>query len=78
MTGMKKWNPRYVLYATAHGNTPEQQKLKDKSNFQYAGWITERWAEWRKLNGRTRWSGLERKDHSAFDAWLSSEVAKSE
>jgi hypothetical protein len=28
-----KWNPRYVIYAEAHGNSPEKQSELDESEW---------------------------------------------
>ena len=32
-TTKKDWNPRYVIYALAHGNTPDVMLAKDKERY---------------------------------------------
>jgi hypothetical protein len=49
------WNPRYVCYAKAHGNTPEQQMEQDRTLWPgglmcgFILWIDKRKAEFREV-----------------------------
>lgn len=70
------WNRRYVVYARAHGQTPEQMGSSDVQLWPggrmtgYIVWIEERWSEYRALRGWIRQYPLSPADHAAFDAWL--------
>ncbi len=71
---MKEWNPRYVAYAASNGLTPEAQMEHDTEEFpggKMAGfilWMSRKWQEWRKANGRKWWDPTSDEDQAAFDA----------
>jgi hypothetical protein len=70
----EQWNPRYVLYARAHGRTPEEMLAHDDEAFPggiMAGfiiWINQQWnafVEFKKCSRHwVRWYDRE------FDPWL--------
>lgn len=71
MSTTTEWNPRYVAYAAAHGNTPEAQRLADKNMASFLAWLRTKWAEFDAahpaLRGRSRMLST---TQEAFDAWL--------
>jgi hypothetical protein len=73
---MTRVNPRYVAYARAHGMTPARMAREDRKRWPggcgtgFVIWCHERWAEWRKENGRPPHDALTDADYAAFDAWL--------
>ena len=52
----RKWNPRYVCYAKAHGRTPEEQMAHDKVEHPggcmcgFILWLGAKWDEWIATN----------------------------
>lgn len=66
----EKFTARYTAYATAHGNTPEQQLTADRVRWpggHMAGfivWIDEKWREFGRPQTITDEVSV------AFDAWL--------
>lgn len=74
--GVDTFNSRYVEYARAHGNTPEDQLVADRqawpggimAGFQL--WMGDRWSDWLREHGRRFDDYLSDADHVAFDAWL--------
>ena len=80
----KSWNPRFIAYAKAHGNTPEGQLEADRVQFPggcmcgFLLWMNQQWGEFCKLHG------VSNPDHAylklgaecgrIFDAWLESHV----
>lgn len=72
---MERWNPRYVAYARAHGNTPEYQSALDRERYPggrmagYLVWVSANWREWHADTGRGPLP-LTAADHAEFDAWL--------
>lgn len=77
---MSEWNPRYVLYAKAHGATPEEMLKRDEKRWPggkmvgFTQWIQERWLGWDKARGyATREIGqfhAAGDGHADFDKWL--------
>jgi hypothetical protein len=75
------WNPRYVAYARAHGNTPEHQSALDRERFpggRMAGflvWLGEQHRAYTSagLHVGSVWTDP---DHAEFDAWLLAQTAK--
>ena len=63
---MRAYQPRFVLYARAHGKRPEDSF----ENWHFVNWIHARWRQWDALTGH-HGRGRSKADHAAFDAWLS-------
>lgn len=69
------YQPRFIAYARACGNTPEAQLVADDSAWPggcmtgFILWIGGKWNEWKS---ETQWGGivLTNEDHTAFDNWL--------
>lgn len=76
MSTERKWNPRFVRYAEAHGRTPEQMLEHDREAWPggkmvgFMLWIQGRWSEWRAANRLRANDVLGPADHAAFDEWL--------
>ncbi len=80
MAEARRWNPRYVAYATAHGREPEDMLTHDREAWpggQMVGfmlWMSRAWTTWAEGTGHPRMRDpgayLSRADHDAFDAWL--------
>ena len=76
MKNSTKWNPRYEIYALAHGRTPDEMLAYDRERCpgghmaEFMIWCSQRWAEWRKANGRRRDDPLWAEDHVSFDTWI--------
>lgn len=74
MTALPKWNPRYELYAVAHGRDPEAMLAYDKERapgahmMHFMFWIQDRWAAFAKAIGCPREFASLHGDE--FDAWL--------
>jgi hypothetical protein len=72
------YQPRYLAYCASHGKTPAQMLRHDRKAWPggkmcgFILWISARWQEWKKANGRGRWDVLSQADHDNFDAWLNS------
>lgn len=70
------WNPRYAVYASAHGLDPGAMLARDC--LEYPGgkmcgfilWTGARWREWRKLRGMKERDPLFPEHHAAFDFWI--------
>ena len=73
---MTQWNPRYVLFAKHHGNTPDEQLQEDKEKRpggcmrDFMKWIQEKWLEWDQMKGHERNHPHCEEDHKEFDRWL--------
>jgi hypothetical protein len=70
------WNPRYLAYCYANGNTPEAMREADRHKYpggKFAGfmcWNSEQWREFGKVRRMASFKSTE--DHAAYDAWLES------
>lgn len=75
----RRWNPRYVAFAAAHGRTPEAQREADAVawpggiNTGFMVWLHGAWRQWRRLRVIPRDEEFER--HEDFDHWLQIEIA---
>jgi hypothetical protein len=53
----RKWNPRYVAYARAHGDDPETRLAKDRDEWPggcmvgFSFWIHDRWRDFARHLG---------------------------
>jgi len=71
---MTEYQPRYLAYCRAHGNTPDQQMQADAKAYPggcmcgFILWINQKWAEWFGIVGRKH--VLSEDDHRQFDEWL--------
>jgi len=85
MTGTG-WNPRYLLFAQAHGHRPEEQMDIDYDAWPgglmtgFICWMGERWREFCQVQGvrnpdQARLK-LGEKTDAIFDRWLSELPAK--
>jgi hypothetical protein len=78
------WQPRYVLFAQAHGHTPEQQMLADDKAWPggimtgFICWIGERWREFCREHAIRNADAARLKygDEvgAMFDNWLTGQV----
>lgn len=70
------YQPRFIAYATAHGRTPDEQIEQDRIDWPggvmcgFILWMSDKWNEWRKLNGLAARDPLFDSDHASFDAWI--------
>jgi hypothetical protein len=70
------WNPRYVLYAVAQGNGPQEQMAIDRERWPgglmtgFILWIGERWRQWLDANPERNRLHHSPEDHRDFDDWL--------
>ncbi len=62
---MNPQNPRVPAWMAATGET-----TLDGAGYKYAIWISRKWAEWKRLQGRNPNDATLESDHAAFDAWL--------
>jgi hypothetical protein len=79
------WNPRYVAYARAHGNTPEHQSALDRERFPggrmagFMAWLGEQYRAFTgtELNGSYHavrvWTD---RDHAEVDDWLLAQTTR--
>lgn len=74
-SGTREWNPRYVLYAAAHGQTPEAMLAADRVRYPggrmagYMIWHSQQLRAFRAERPecfRGEWLD----DHDAFNTWL--------
>lgn len=69
-------NPRYEMYARAHGMTPDammDHDLKAWPGGCMAGfllWMSARWSDWDEAHGRNPGAPHLTQDGNDFDAWL--------
>ena len=83
----KKWNPRYVCYAKAHGRLPEKQLEQDREDWPggcmvgFVQWNSSKLIEFSKVSPRSFYkSVLYPKDRPvlldgiAYDKWLTNNV----
>lgn len=75
------WNPRYVLYAQAHGRSPEAMRAHDRDVAWPAApacgfilWLSRSWEDWRRQRGLRHDTILDNAAHADFDEWLASRV----
>ena len=75
MPDAKRWNPRYVAYAKAHGKTPEAMLRADKFErpcgcmVGFLEWNSQKLREFRVARPEA-FFGTTLSDHAAYDAWL--------
>jgi hypothetical protein len=79
-SGERKWNPRFVAYAMAHGRTPEEQLAHDEVAWPggkmcgFLLWSSRKIEAWRaSLPAGTDMRGRQPvgpEMHAAYDAWL--------
>jgi len=62
-----EFQPYWVAYARSLGLTPDDPSLR---TYQYIGWISERWREWRRATGVQDERSLSDAQQVAFGAWL--------
>ena len=62
---MTLYQPRFVLYARAHGMDPRDAP----GGHRYINWINARWSQWNELVGHDG-RHHDDADHADFDAWL--------
>jgi hypothetical protein len=73
---MKAWNPRYVVYASAHQRGPDEMLALDCERAPggrmapFIIWMSQRWQEWRRQNGMRPSEHVSGAGHAEFDAWL--------
>lgn len=75
----QEFNPRFVAFARSEGKTPGRKlsELKERRTgtmMPFILWISDKWTEWKKLNGRDSFAHVSTADHAAFDKWLNVEV----
>lgn len=78
----KRWNPRYLAYAKAHGKDGDPEGMLEWDAGRFPGgrmcgfqvWMGERWNEWRALKNYDRNYPLGADDHAEFDTWLEEAV----
>lgn len=71
------WNPRYMAYCHAHGET-DADKMLARDDERWPGgrmcgfilWTQARWSEWRRLMGYGPHDPIDDYDHRTFDLWL--------
>lgn len=68
------WNPRFVLFARAHGQTPERMRREPSCNLAFIRWIHGQWNDYDAAHGRTKAQGLSDAEQASFDAWLTARV----
>lgn len=77
-----KCNPRYVLYAKAHGKTAEEMVEYDDECWPggamcgFILWMDQVWREFRKLNGIRHYDPVGPEDQKKFDEWLERKVRR--
>lgn len=76
MTPTGPFNPRYIVYAAAHGRSPDEMLAFDLDRFPcgrmggFMRWIDDQWREWRSLNERSARDALTTDDHESFDRFI--------
>jgi hypothetical protein len=81
-TTENEWNPRYLLYARAHGKTPEEMLKHDAERFRggrmlgFMEWMSAQWGVWGDERGLDRNYPKSQREHADFDAWLAARVEK--
>jgi len=71
-----QWNYRYVLYAKAHGKTPQEMMDSEKDMVNYMCWINDQWCLCRDLNPDVEVHNGSYSNHEFFDAWLTDKVTR--
>ena len=73
---VKRWNPRYVAYARAHGRTPEEMRAHDEKAWPggracgFILWMSEQWARWRRERSRGTYELTSNEDQADFDVMI--------
>lgn len=62
----RAWNPYWLAFARAHGRDPATPGMA----CDFILWMSQRWQEWRRQNGRGPHERLRPEDHAAFAAEL--------
>lgn len=77
----QEWNPRYLAYAYAHGETdPKKMLARDAKKYPggkmcgFIPWIQEKWREWRAIRNIPADAILGNEMHKDFDAWLTASI----
>ena len=75
-----EWNPRYICYCFAHGNTPQQQYSVDRKRWPggmmcgFILWNEEMISLFSRMHGKEGFyfvhGNLTTEGHEAYDAWL--------
>lgn len=78
------YSQRYVLYAKAHGHSPDEQMSADDARYPggvmtgYIGWVCARWQDFCRTRGYHNTVAAEialgQSTGAAFDAWLADEI----
>mgnify|MGYP001190353534 CR=1 FL=1 len=63
------WNPYWLAFSRAHGRHPAEKRQGLACDFIL--WMSARWQEWRRANGKTASEQLWPEDHAAFARELS-------
>lgn len=58
------WNPYWLAFSRAHGRHPAEKRPGLACDFIL--WMSQRWQEWRRANGRAELQRLAPEDHAAF------------
>lgn len=79
---MTTYQSRYVAYAAAHARTPEAMLTYDAERYPggrmtgFIVWISDHWQRWDKLHQRGRDPVRTTEEHTAFDAWLTTQCIR--
>ena len=82
----RAWNPRYLLFAQAHGHTPEEQMVADDKAWPgglmtgFICWMGERWREFCKAHevrhAEQAYLKFGEETDGLFDRWLTERVGQ--
>lgn len=66
-----RWNPRYVLYAAAHGRSAEEQhEATPRNNAAFIAWVDQQWREFEREHPHQ----ISANRDGTFDHWLEARV----